>query len=323
MTKRRENARAGEGSRNHSPMQRSGDQPSAEAGAERAWSYTRPVVFAGHPGHELKILGWLAERRPRVHVLTDGSGGAGVPRLAATSELLSRVGARAGEVFAPLSDADIYHAILEQKLTLFCSIVDQLADSLADHGADFVAADASEGFNPTHDICRQMANAAIYRAQRMTGRAIANYEFLLTEWDLGGPASDEAIRDRVHDPAHDYRCWHLRLGDRSLRLKLDAARNYAELRAEVDQAIALKGEEYFRIECFRKVTSPFVEYRQGYTPYYEQLGERRVAAGKYFSAIRYENHMAPLLRGIRDYAIRYPRPCEVGAPRIDGMKAVS
>ena len=89
-------------------------------------------------------------------------------------------------MFGLLSDGDIYHAILEPKITLFCSIVDRLADSLAEHGIDFVAADAAEGFNPTHDICRQIANAAIYRAQMMTGRTIANYEFLLTEWDLNG-----------------------------------------------------------------------------------------------------------------------------------------
>lgn len=286
-------------------------QLSPERGAERPWSYKRPVVIVGHPGHELKILGWLADKRPRVHVLTDGSGGTGLPRLAATSELLNRVGARVGDVFGPLSDADIYDAILEQRISFFCSIVDQLATSLANDGADFVAADAAEGFNPTHDLCRQMANAAIYLAQRITGRAIANYEFFLTEWDLGGCVT------------HDRRCWHLRLADGLLRLKLDAARDYAELREEVEQAIALKGEEYFRVECFRKAAHPFLEFRRGYKPYYERLGEQRVAAGKYFSAIRYEVHMSPLLRAIRDHVIRYQRPGEVRANKIKGMNAVS
>ena len=37
-------------------------------------SYRRPALLLGHPGHELKVLGWLAENRPRVYVLTDGSG---------------------------------------------------------------------------------------------------------------------------------------------------------------------------------------------------------------------------------------------------------
>jgi hypothetical protein len=286
-------------------------QLSVDDGNAQGWSYKRPAVFVGHPGHELKILGWLADRKPRVHVLTDGSGATGFSRLGATSDLIDRMGARVGAVFGLLSDAQIYEAILEQHIALFCSIVDRLAASLVDHGTDFVAADAAEGFNPTHDICRQIANAAIYRAQIVTGRTIANYEFLLTDWDREGPVT------------HDHRCWHLRLGDGLLGLKLDAAKNYAELRAEVEQAIALKGEEYFRIECFRKVASPFLEFRWGYKPYYEQLGEQRVATGKYCSAILYQSHMSPLLNGIRDHAIRVQRSEEVTEHKIKRVKAVS
>jgi hypothetical protein len=259
-------------------------QPAVEDGAERPWRCERPAVLVGHPGHELRVLGWLAEKKPRVHVLTDGSGTTGYSRVHATSDLLRRIGAGRGEVFGLLSDADIYQAILHQDITLFCSIVDRLAASLADHGTDFVAADAAEGFNPTHDICRQLANAAICRAQMMTGRSIANYEFLLAEWDLNGP---------IH---HDHRCWHLRLEDSLLQLKLDTAREYAEMRDEVDRAIALKGEEYFRVECLRKMAGQFLESRRRYRPYYEQLGERRVAAGKYSYTIRYESHMAPFVQ---------------------------
>jgi hypothetical protein len=269
----------------------------------------RPAVIVGHPGHELRILGWLADKRPIVHVLTDGSGATGRARLSATSKLLNRIGAPAGAVFGILSDTEIYRAILEQNVALVGSIVDQLATSLVNHGIDSVAADAAEGFNPTHDICRQIANAAIYRAQKITGRSIASYEFLLTEWDLKLPAT------------HDHRCWHTRLGDGPLRLKLDAARDYDGLRKEVEQAIALKGEEYFRIECFKRVTNPFLELQRGYKPDYEQTGERRVATGKYCAAIRYETHMAPLLSGIRDYAIQ--RSEEMNEVGRTAMKAVS
>ena len=97
------------------------------------------------------------------------------------------------------------------------------------------------------------------------------------------------------------RCWRLRLEDRLLGLKLNAAREYAELKDEVEQAIALKGEEYFRVECLKKVSQSLPEYPPG-RPYYEELGEQRVAAGKYRSAIRYQSHMLPILRAIQDYA---------------------
>jgi hypothetical protein len=302
----------------------------SEIAAEQFWPYQRPAVVVGHPGHELRVLGWLAQTRPRVHVLTDGSGAKGLSRLPSTSRLLDRMEACRGEVFGLLSDAEIYQAILGTDIALFCSIVDRLAASLAEHGTDFVAADAAEGFNPTHDICRQIADAAIYRAQMQTGRSIANYEFLLMEWDLKGLAEHGLINhDRVshdlicHDAVlHDYRCRHLRLENKVLRLKLEAARDYAELREEVEHAIAAKGEEYFRIECLRKVTCPFLETQRGYRPYYEQLGEERVASGTYRSAIRYELHMAPILKGIQDYALRHE--ASVGAENgIKEMNAVS
>ena len=59
------------------------------------------------------------------------------------------------------------------------------------------------------------------------------------------------------------------------------------------------------------MTGPFLETRRGYRPYYEKLGEQRVAAGKYRYTIRYESHMAPLLNAIRDYAIQHQMPGEV------------
>ena len=33
----------------------------------------RTALFVAHPGHELRIYGWLERARPQVHVLTDGS----------------------------------------------------------------------------------------------------------------------------------------------------------------------------------------------------------------------------------------------------------
>src|ERR1700733_13075391 len=73
-------------------------QPPPENVVERIWPFKRPAVFVGHPGHELRVLGWLAETRPRVHVLTDGSGASGCSRLPSTSRLLDRIEACRGEV---------------------------------------------------------------------------------------------------------------------------------------------------------------------------------------------------------------------------------
>jgi hypothetical protein len=255
--------------------------------------FRNPALVMAHPGHELKVFGWLAECRPRVHILTDGSGG-GSPRLHSTAKLLRGIGAVPGQIFGLVSDAEMYGAILEKRIPVFLGMVNQLAASLIEHDTDFVTGDATEGFNPTHDLCRALMNAAVSIAQHTTGRVITNYEFCLTEWE------------RHRRETHDDRCWHLCLDDSLLREKLNAAAGYVELKTEIQQAIAAKGQKYFRIECLRSVAeplaAPFPESPSS-RPYYETHGEERVAQDKYASVIRYKQHMLPILEAVRDYAV--------------------
>jgi hypothetical protein len=106
---------------------------------------------------------------------------------------------------------------------------------------------------------------------------------------------------------HDHHCWHLRLEDSLLQKKLAAASDYIELKAEIQQAIASRGREYFRTECLRNVVAPvaevFVEPGSALKPYYEIHGEERVAQEKYTSVIRYQQHMLPILRAVRSYVL--------------------
>ena len=251
--------------------------------------FRRPALVVGHPGHELRVFGWMCEHRPLVCVLTDGSGRHGISRLASTAKLIAQSGARSGEVFGPVSDSGMYRALLEKNIPLFLDILNDIADSMVRHDIDFVAGDASEGFNPTHDICRVLVNGAVALAERASGRPISNYEFCLTEWE-------QHCQER-----HDSRCMHLRLEDEMLRRKLDAAAGYVEMKDEVRQAIAERGEEYFRVECFRKVSRPLAQVEDSGKPYYETWGEQRVAQGEYGSVIRLNEHMLPVMAAVRDH----------------------
>lgn len=234
--------------------------------------FSHPALVVGHPGHELKIFGWMSAHRPLVHVLTDGSGRHGISRLPSTARLIALTGAKSGEVFGLVSDAAMYHALIEKNIPFFLDILNAIAASLIDHEIDFVAGDASEGFNPTHDICRGLINGAV----ALAGRASGSQE------------------------RHDSRCMHLRLEDKLLRRKLDAAEGYAEMRDEVRQAIAQCGEEHFRIECLREASAPFAQDHDSGKPYYETWGEQRVAQGEYGSVIRLGQHMLPVMEAIRD-----------------------
>src|SRR5258708_2726174 len=251
--------------------------------------FRRPALVVGHPGHELKVFGWMSEHRPLVHVLTDGSGRHGISRLPSTARLIGKAGAKSGEVFGPVSDAAMYRALLGKNTPFFLDILNAIAASLIQHDIDFVAGDASEGFNPPHDICRVLVNGAVALAERASDRAILNYEFCLTEWQ-------QHCQER-----HDSQCMHQRLQDGLLRQKLDAAEGYVEMRDEVRQAIAQRGEEYFRIECLREVSAPFAQDHGLAKPYYEIWGEQRVAQGEYGSVIRFKEHMLPVMEAVRDH----------------------
>jgi len=255
-------------------------------------AFSRAALIVGHPGHELKVFGWMSEFKPRVYALTDGSGRHGTSRLPSTRRLLSSVAAETGDLFGIISDRDLYRALLTREIPWFLAEVDRLAESLIEARVDFVAADAIEGFNPTHDICRTLVDAAVVIAKRKSGRSIANYEFCLTEW--------EGQRAERHDGC----CLHYGLDDAALSRKIEAAENYTELKGEVERAIALRGRQYFRIECLKRIAAPFQQRQCQGRPEYESWGERRVAEGTYSNVIRYEEHVLPIFRAIQNHANR-------------------
>jgi hypothetical protein len=116
-----------------------------------------------------------------------------------------------------------------------------------------------------------------------------HYEFCLTEWRDGAP------------DAHDERCVHVRLNDADLVAKIEAAYEYRELRDEVDQALAIGGQEYFREECLRRLDG-WTPLETSCKPQYEVWGEQRVAEGKYKSVLRFREHMLPVLLALRSHA---------------------
>src|SRR6476661_8224580 len=99
------------------------------------------ALVVAHPGHELKVFGWMSQHAPRVYILTDGSGGK-VSRLGSSQTLLNCARASCGEIFGQLSDVDMYRAITKQKIPTFLRLLNWLATSLAENSIDFVAGDA-------------------------------------------------------------------------------------------------------------------------------------------------------------------------------------
>ena len=240
------------------------------------------LLVVGHPGHELMVHGWLEDAKPLVVVLTDGSGQAGVSRLPSTAALVSRAGAMAGPIFGRFTDAEIYRALLNQELSVFTDLVTDLAGIIVDRQIALVAGDDAEGFNPTHDVCRLIIDAAVRAARVRAGRPVMNVAFKLIE------SSEDLSRSRNASSTI------LNLSNAALERKMRAAFNYPEMAAEVAAARTRLGDDAFRKETFRQVRDGEVWAPADQPPYYERHGRKRVDEGAYPEVIYYEQHIRPL-----------------------------
>src|SRR5215213_1635912 len=279
-------------------------------------SRLRALLVVAHPGHELRVHGWLEKAHPEVWVITDVSGRTNRSRIDSTTRVLKETGAAAGPLYGKFTDPDLYNAVLGLDHHCFTDLVDQLGAALIRERVDFIAGDAEEGYNPAHDICRLIINAAVRLASRKSGNKIANYDFPL----VGSPG-------RCSEELRTHSLW-LNHDDAAFARKLSAARNYPELQAEVEAAI--HGDDHegfrnhpdlaqrarsdfgtthvnnFRVECLRPVDL-HVSWTMSWTnnrPFYEDYGERQVKAGHYSDVLRYREHMLPLAAALDAHVAR-------------------
>jgi len=189
-----------------------------------------------------------------------------------------------------MTDVDLYNAVLGFNYRPFIDLVDQLAAAILQAQVDCIAGDAEEGYNPGHDTCRLIIDAAVKLAKRKSRKPIRNYDFT-----LAGPP------DLCPEELRSHSLW-LHLDDEAFARKLSAARNYPELQAEVETA--LNGASRFRVECLRPINSHTIRSLADEPPYYELYGERQVKSGYYKQVLRYNEHMLPLARALDSYVER-------------------
>jgi hypothetical protein len=255
------------------------------------------ALVIAHPGHELRVHGWLEWARPTVFVLTDGSGHGSDGRLASSARLIQRSGGRTGSVCGRFTDRELYDTILEGRVSVLTGLVTELADAFVEGRFEYVVADAAEGYNPSHDLCRYVVDAAVE-----TARAGLPGSFRSFEMDLA------AAPDRAAGGA-SVRAVRMDLDDEALERKLGAARAYVEMSAEVDAALDRWGAAAFRVECLRETPLDGDDQEPAeIPPYYERHGERRRADGTYDQVIRYREHIRPLRDALRLHA-RTSRRC--------------
>jgi hypothetical protein len=254
------------------------------------------ALIVAHPGHELRVWGWMSAARPTVHVLTDGSGRSGQSRLADSVHTFEETGCRPGSVLGRFTDAGIYQLILAGRFAVFRDLAEELAERLHEGGIRCVVGDSCEGYNPSHDACRFLIDGAVEILRACVG-PIASYDFRLTGHPAAEPGSGD---DRVE----------VRLGAEAFERKVAAARRCPDLAVELSEAVRLFGADAFRFEVLR----PCADHGPSdgladETPFYEEHGERKVASGKYGQAIRRREHMLPLAADLWRHARRRSPAC--------------
>ena len=240
----------------------------------------RPALVIAHPGHELRLFGWLCDARPDVFVLTDGSGHSGPPRIESTRRLLEGVGARPGSLFAAYTDQQVYRGLLNGNSSMFVYMATALISSLRRGRYSMVVADPFEGYNPCHDLCSVLSNVAVRYVTSTFGRTIRLFDYALTgHSDL---RSSESLIT-------------MRLSAEMLRRKRAAAQSYAELLNEVESAVRTEGESAYGEEILRELRlEEFPADALSCPPFYERYGEQQRAAGRYATIIRYADHFLPI-----------------------------
>lgn len=233
------------------------------------------ALFVGHPGHELRLLRWLEIRRPLVFVLTDGSGRSGAPRIESSREIAAETGCTAGSIFGRFTDRDVYDALLTGEVGALAATTLQLADELIARDVRALVADAFEFYNPTHDLCAVMATLAVRRARESAGRAIERCDFAVTE-----PAGEGAA---------------IEVDEETVERKIAVARRFRDLSIDVDEILGCFGRGVLRREVIRALNLDDAFPTPPRKPFYEQRGEEQVAAGRYRTVLRYEQHFLPAI----------------------------
>jgi AcrR family transcriptional regulator len=243
----------------------------------------RSLLVVGHPGHELRMHGWLEQVRPVVLVLTDGSGARGVSRTSSTADVVRAAGCTRGSIFGRFRDAEVYDWIIRGKIAPLIEVAQEIAEVIADLEVDYVAGDSCEFYNPVHDLTRLLLNVAV----RLAGTDRPNYDYAVVGDPKTGTDADLVFS----------------LSDAALARKTAAAAHFDGLQDDVNDAIVRHGVEAFRTERLHPVDAEVLQAEPLSTPFYELRGRKQVLAGRYSTVLTWNDHYGPLANALSMWSL--------------------
>lgn len=253
---------------------------------------TRSLLLISHPGHELRLLGWIRRERPLVCILTDGSGSDATPRIDETLRILHGLQTPIGPIFGGMTDRDIYAAILAgEAAPIFEAITKQLVDVVLSERIDRLVSDGMEGYNPTHDLCHALG-ASIAEGARQRGRHVEHLCVPMLRDPRSFADGESPMKAQILLESDEH-------ATKMTTIRAYAASSGPTLRQEVDQILREFGEEAFAHECLFDASAPaWPIWSARFTdspPFYETYGRAQVAAGRYAFVISFNEHIRPLI----------------------------
>jgi hypothetical protein len=243
------------------------------------------AMVIGHPTHELRVFHWLTLAKPTVCFLTRvDSCDRTRPRHISTLNTFENHSIKLGPIQGALEEKDFFSALLNQDSIYFINIANLLYEWFLEENFDSVVADAYEGYNTIHDVCRLIPNFVVSK-MKLEKLVIDNYEILL----IGNPKKYENTEDLLS----------MRLTDSELENKKTQVAGYFGLQDELNDVLPAKGFQNCQYEYLRKINGEYVYPDFDRTkPFYEQHGEMRKQQRVYEEVITYAKHIKPVKQAL-------------------------
>ena len=236
------------------------------------YSELKNVLILAHPGHELRIHHWLELAKPRVYLLTDGSGGRETSRTAYSRHIVEAAGATPGAVFGEIPDAAWYQALLAGDNAFFLDVFAKVSADLDGAWDVQVVSDAVDGYNPVHDLAFVFGSAV-----NMMLRRTSNGHRQLCSAAVPNVPGSVQVEIELDPPAR--------------ARKKAAIEGYAPLADEARLILARDPDCLNRERLISQDpdwTAP--------TPEWERIGQDRVTKGLYDRCITYRDNVEPVVR---------------------------
>ncbi|MDX8481246.1 hypothetical protein RFN28_22690 [Mesorhizobium sp. VK24D] len=229
------------------------------------------VLVLAHPGHELRIHHWLEREKPRVYLLTDGSGGRQMARTRYSRDLVEAAGATPGAVFGDIPDAVWYEALLAQNSDFFIDVLTKIHMDLASAKNLQIVSDAVDGYNPMHDLAYAYGRALTALLKKTA--KVARHLCSAAVPNVAGAVELEIQLDRA-----------------ARARKVAAVENYAPLADEARRILERDPQCFDR----ERLISQHFDWNGPWAPEWELIGKQRVAAGIYRRCISYKDNVQPV-----------------------------